>query len=151
VVVLIAVLIGGVFLVIGFDDEGSNTTDGIELGIESERDEEAEQAAEEGTTADPPASVPVFVANGSGVSGQALAVTEQLRAAGYTAPLDPGDAVPALATQVFFLPEQEAEALAVATALGLPADRVAAWPTPPPFAAPPEATVIVSVGPDLAG
>lgn len=149
-IIVLTVLIGGGLLLVGFETTGNNDLDLGGFGDDSS-DTTVPGAGEEGSTTTPPAEVAVYVANGSGVSGQALATTEQLRAAGYTAPLDPGDGAPALATVVYFLPDREAEAQGVATALGLTPDRVVAWPTPPPFAAPPEAMVIVQVGPDLAG
>jgi len=146
-VVMFAVLIGGALLVVGYDETARNDG-GIELGLAS--DDDSSETTVAGAAAATPDTVALFVANGSGVGGRALAVTEQLRTGGYTAALEPGDAVTTPTSQVFFLPGQEAAATAVATALGLGADRVVAWPTPPPFAAPPEATVIVQVGADLA-
>lgn len=154
VVLAVVAVAAGAFLFIGFDDARDRSR-GIELGIVSNDDGEQLEvpggADDPTATSVPAASIPVYAANGSGIGGQALAVTEQLRAAGFTGALVPGDATPALASQVFFLPERDAEGQAVATALGLAPDRVVAWPSPPPFEAPPQATVIVHVGPDLAG
>lgn len=154
IVIVVAVVVGAALLAFGFDSPGFS---GAPSGS---GDDEGEQTTD--TTAPPvtastapqggeaPAAVPVYVANGSGVSGKAGEVTEQLRGAGYTAALEPGNATATEITQVFFVPEWEAEAAAVAAALGLAADRAIAWPNPPPFEAPAEATVIVQVGTDLA-
>ncbi|OWY60851.1 hypothetical protein B7486_66945, partial [cyanobacterium TDX16] len=104
------------------------------------------------TGGEAPAAVPVYVANGSGVSGKAAEVTATLTSAGYTAALEPGNATATEISQVFYLPEWDVEAQAVATALGLAADRAVPWPDPPPFPdVPAEAQVIVQVGTDLAG
>jgi hypothetical protein len=152
-VIVVAVVVGGLILLLGFDDFGS--------GGPSVDTSSSEEEATTDTTAPPvtastvpaggeaPASVPVFVANGSGVQGKAAEITEQLRAAGYTAALEPGNAPATEISQVFFVPDWEEEAAAVAAALSLPADRAVPWPNPVPFEAPAEATVIVQVGTDL--
>jgi hypothetical protein len=150
VVVVLVLIIGGGFLAIGFDDQGSNDS-GIELGItddESSSDTTVPGAGE--ATGPDVATVPVYVANGTGVAERGAAVTEQLRSAGYTMTVDPGDAPVTGATAVYFSPEQEAAAQGVATTLGLGADRVVAWPEPPPFEAPFGPTVFVHLGSDLA-
>lgn len=149
VVVVIALLIGGGLLVVGFDDTGNN--DGIELGSDAD-DETTETTVPVTVAADaePPAAVPVYVANGSGAAGRGQAVTEQLRTVGYTIALEPGDIAATPTSQVFYLPDWDAEAQAVAVALGLGAERVAPWPEPPPFPPPFGGTVIVQLGADLA-
>jgi hypothetical protein len=152
VVIVLALLIGGALLVIPFDDSGRN--DGIELGGGAD-DDTAETTAPATAAvagdAEPPAAVPVYVANGSGAAGRAQAVTEQLRSVGYTTALEPGGDTGATPTsQVFYLPDWDAEAQAVAVALGLGAERIMAWPEPPPFPPPFGGTVIVQLGADLA-
>ena len=150
-VIVLALLIGGALLVIPFDDSGRN--DSIELGGGTDADTtETTVPVTVAADAEPPAAVPVYVANGSGAAGRAQAVTEQLRTVGYTAALEPGGDTAATPTsQVFYLPDWDAEAQAVAVALGLGTERVMAWPEPPPFPPPFGGTVIVQLGADLAG
>jgi hypothetical protein len=152
VLVVLAVLIGGAFLAIGFDD-GGDTTSGIELGGD---DDDGTSTTVPGAAQVPgapdPESVIVFVANGTGVAEQGAVIVEQLRTAGYTQTLDPGEGPPGPTTQVFFLPEQQPAANAVAAALGLSPAQVVAWPEPAPFeGAPFGSQVVVQAGGDLAG
>lgn len=82
------------------------------------------------------------------LSGVAGAGTEALQAAGYTNTLE-GDNTTAVATSaVLHAPGLEADAAAVATALGLPPTVVAPLPTPLPEGVPPEAQVAVVLGDD---
>jgi hypothetical protein len=155
VVVVVAVVVGALILAIGFDDFGSGSA-GIDTGSDTE--DATTDTTSPPVTASVPAeggrdiaTVPVYVANGSGVSGKAAEVTEQLRTLGYAAILEPGNATETAISQVYFLPDYQADAEAVATALSLPADRAIAMPNPVPFEGIPEgATVIVQVGTDLA-
>ena len=153
VVIGVAVVVGFLILQVGFDDSvpsSASNTDTSEQTTDTTAPPVTASTAPEGGR--DPAEVPVYVANGSGVSGKAAEITETLRAAGYTAALEPGNATATEISQVYYLPEWEAEAQAVATTLGLPVDRAIALPTPNPFEAPPaEATVLVQVGTDLAG
>ena len=92
----------------------------------------------------------MIVLNGTATSGVAKRVSDPLATAGYqTAP--PGNATADVeATQVFFGPGFEAEAAAVATAIGAPAGAVQPLPATPPGNIG-GAQVVVVVGPDLAG
>lgn len=103
-----------------------------------------------------PADVRVYALNGFGGSGVAGAATTQLGAAMYvTVPADnvPGDQQ-VQASAVYFTPGFDADAVAVATVLGL----AATVPTPLPTPLPPQvpggdvkgANVVVVLGPDYA-
>jgi hypothetical protein len=155
VVIAVAVVVGGLLLAVAYDDGGSG---GAAVSTDSGDDASTDTTAPEVTASTAPsggrepAQVPVYVANGSGAQGRAQAITDQLVAAGYTAALPPGNAAETDISQVFYLPEYDAEAAAVAAALSLGADRAVAMPNPPPFdGIPAEATVVVQVGTDLAG
>ena len=98
-----------------------------------------------------PSSVPVVVLNGVNVKKPiAGSAATTLKGAGYTnsTPKDAGTTVPA--STVYFQSGYEADAAAVAAALGLPAGEVQPLPSPPPPAIgnAGDAAVIVVVGPD---
>ncbi len=80
----------------GTDEEGSTTT----------------------TAANAPANVPVLVANGSGKTGVAATNATKLKTAGYTK-VDTGNAPTTAKSSVYYAPGAQADAQAVATALGL--------------------------------
>jgi hypothetical protein len=154
IVVVVAVVVGVILLAVGYDDAGIGSAN-IDAGSDS--DEQTTDTTVPPVTAttqpaggEAPADVPVYVANGSGVSGKAAEVTATLTNAGYTAALPPGNATTTEISQVFYLPEFDVEAQAVATALGLPTDRAVPWADAFPDV-PAEAQVIVQVGTDLAG
>jgi hypothetical protein len=153
VVIVVAVVVGGLLLAVAFDDSGSGG--GVDVSTDTE-DASTDTTAPEVTASTAPsggrepAQVPVYVANGSGVSGKAADITETLRAAGYTAVLEPGNATDTPISQVYYLPEWQAEAVAVAAALTLSADAAVVMPAEPPFPdIPADATVVVQVGTDL--
>jgi hypothetical protein len=155
VVIAVAVVVGGLLLAVAYDGGGSGG--GAAVSTDSGDDATTDTTAPEVTASTAPsggrepAQVPVYVANGSGAQGRAQAITDQLIAAGYTAALPPGNATETEISQVFFLPEYDAEAAAVAAALSLGADRAVAMPATPPFdGIPAEATVVVQLGTDLA-
>jgi len=155
IVIGVAVIVGFLLLQVGFDDSNPELDlsaaddDATDPATDTTQPQVTASTAPEGGD---PATVPVFVGNASGVSGAAGATTDQLRTAGYTAVLEPGNATTTTdISQVFFKAGADADAQAVATALGLPAEQVVALPEPPPFEAPPEnATVLVLLGTDLA-
>ena len=133
IVIVAAVVVGGLLLLVAFDDAGS----GGGVDVSTDTDEATTDTTAPPVTAstvpaggEDPAQVPVYVANGSGGQGRAAAVTEQLRGAGYAAALEPGNSPETQISQVYFLPEYEAEAAAVGAALSLGADRVVAMPNP---------------------
>jgi hypothetical protein len=101
----------------------------------------------------PPAEVPTIVLNDSGIAGAAGSYSDVLASLGFQLTNPDGanaDAAgDAAATVVYFAPGFEAEAAAVAVAIGAPDTAVAALPaTPPgPIAG---ASVVVVIGTDLA-
>ena len=99
-----------------------------------------------------PQEVKVLPTNGTAVKGVAGKARDALQGAGYNV-LAPTDAQKASASNVFFTSADfEREAQAVASALGLPATVVTAFPTaaPLPVADAKGANVVVVVGPELA-
>lgn len=96
-----------------------------------------------------PASVTVVVANGSGVSGLAGATTESLATDGFVT-LPATDALTSAAsTRVYFTPDNEGAAIAVAQALDLPPGVVAPLPASPPVSDVGAAQVVVVLGSDF--
>lgn len=151
VLILIAVVIGVVLLVRGYGEEGSLVSTG----------DDSEQAATT-TTVDPnattttappavrpPAEVTVMVANGAGVSGAAGNLQAQLQGDGYTQ-VETTNASPVTTTLVYYVEGAQAEAEALAAALGTDPAAVRVMPAEPP-ADPAGAELLVVLGPDLAG
>lgn len=97
----------------------------------------------------PPSEVKVLVANGSGVNGAAGGATDALEALGYVT-ATPANAERVPETIVYYTTGFEAEAEALAAAIGAGEDAV----TPMPAVAPVDdlqlANVLVHLGPDLA-
>ena len=160
-----AVLIGFLFLSKGFDNGGATidagelpTTDttvpsGVGTGTDSSTDS-TDVIAGTGTTQVPPASLPVYVANGSGVSGAAGVATTELAQAGYTAAIPPEGSAPTTPTTIVYYFEDattsyQADAQAVAAALGAQPTAVQPLPADPGFDIK-NAVVVVWLGPDLA-
>ncbi|MGH2474096.1 MAG: LytR C-terminal domain-containing protein [Candidatus Limnocylindrales bacterium] len=160
IVLLAAAVVLGLFLLRAIDDSSSSddistaTTDTTAANGEATDTTAAEDGGDTTTTAPlrQPAEIVVRVANVSGVSGAAGAKTEQLAAAGYqTVEATNGPEGQQLdATQVLFVDGFQGEAVALAEALGAPADGVAAMPAQPP-ADPGGAQLVVMLGTDLAG
>ena len=159
--VVVAVLIGLFLLREGLDTSEAVTTNSSDKGADSSDSSDASDSTDEGdgettpTTVATrlPADVPTIVLNDSGIAGAAGTYSDVLASLGYTltnpdgANADtPGDAP---ATIVYFAPGFDAEAAAVAAAIGAPATSVVALPaTPPgPIAG---ASVVVVIGTDLA-
>ena len=159
--VVVAVLIGLFLLREGLDtseavtssasDQGSDSSDSSDEGTDGTDSTETTTTT---VATRPPSEVPTIVLNDSGVPGAAGKYSDVLAAEGYqltnpdgaNADAD-GDAA---TTVVYFAPDFEAEAAAVATAIGAP-DTVVPTPlptTPPgPIAG---ASVVVVIGIDLA-
>ncbi len=98
------------------------------------------------TTTVPPSKVPVLVANGSGVQGQAATVSRQLSAGGWDV-IPPVNATATVATTgVYFVAGQSAAADAVAAALHLSPSVVAPFTTSVPVASAAGADVVVVIG-----
>jgi hypothetical protein len=142
VLVAVAVVIGLILLGSGLDDTGPLTVDTGEGDEEAAAngDEEEDPTTDTVLPSDvvDPSGIPVVVANGSGVSGAAGAVTELLIAAGYS-PGEPTDTtVPNAETPldtVYYIAEPtsfQAQAEQVAADLGLPPESVVPMPNPPP-------------------
>ena len=161
--VVVAVVIGLFLLRNGLDTSEAVTSDG---GRGSDSSDSADGGDDEGTdegtdgttttapTARPVGEVPTIVLYDSGVAGAAGKYSEALASAGYqltnpdgaNADAD-GDAA---VTLVYFAPDFEVEAAAVALAIGAPASVVpAALPTTPPGPIA-GASVVVVIGTDLA-
>ena len=162
--VVVAVVIGLFLLREGLDTSEAVTTNSSDRGSDSSDTSDSSDSTDEGgettTTTTPvrdPADVPTIVLNNSGVAGAAGAYSEVLAASGYqlTNPdganadeaSNPGDAA---TTAVYFAPGFEAEAAAVAVAIGAPDTVVPAeLPTTPPGPIA-GASVVVVLGTDLA-
>ena len=102
------------------------------------------------TTTTPPGRVPVLVANASGVTGAAAAVSNELQPGGWNL-LPPVNATARVSTSVvYYVAGFEAQAHAIATQLHLPASSVSPSTTADPVTTIGTAEVLVVVGPDLA-
>jgi hypothetical protein len=97
-------------------------------------------------TSVPPAQLKVLVANGTTTKGLAGKTVTTLKTKGYTSSTAT-DAPQTTTSQVYFVAGTEAEAKAVAAALGLPAARVAPMPGAPPVTVG-QNKVLVLLGPD---
>ena len=156
VLVAVAVVIG--LLLLRDDDSsttqvavGSDTAAEVDEGTvqpETDADDPAETTTS--TTAAPrdPAEVKVLVANGSGTNGAAGGTTDALEALGYVT-ATPSNAERVASTVVYYTTGFQAEAEALAAAIGAPPESV----TPMPAVAPVDdlqlANVLVHLGPDL--
>lgn len=156
ILVAVAVVIGVLLL---RDDDSSTTQVAVGSATAADVDDGTVQPDADGddtevtttsTTAPPrdPAEVKVLVANGSGVDGAAGGTTDALEALGYvTGTPDNAERVPT--TVVYYTTGFEAEAQALAAAIGASPESV----TPMPAVAPVDdlqlANVLVHLGPDL--
>ena len=133
----VAVVIGVVLLASGLDDSSVSVRSAQEeAGEDNVATDTGDDATDTTDTVVPsnvdPSAIAVIVANGSGVSGAAGAVTEQLIALGYN-PGTPTDATSEVPLDtVYFLPGSQESAERVATDLGLGPEAVLEMPTPPP-------------------
>lgn len=165
VLLVAAAVLGLVLLAYGFpdaDDVVSTATDGSIPVDDSGDASGADGGDPSGTTAPPttgsparpPAEVTVLVANGSGVPGAAGDFTGTLNSEGYvTAEPANADRKDYTTTTVYYVGEEQAEAAAVATVLGLDPAAVQPMPDPPPTEDGDlrNATVLVVLGTDQAG
>ncbi len=102
------------------------------------------------TTTVPPSRVPVLVANASGVTGAAAAVSNQLQPGGWSL-LPPVNATARVTTShVYYVAGFNAQADAVAGQLHLALTTVSPSTTADPITTIGTAEVLVVVGPDLA-
>ena len=159
VLVVVAVLIGLFLLRNGIDtsvstsgptgSDGSSSTDG-DTGTDSGTDAGSSTSSSV-VGARAPGQVPAIVLNGSGVQGAAKKYSTALLNKGYTALTNPdgGNATnTADVTSVFYGAGFEAEAAAVAVAIGAPPTSVAALGTSTPGTTS-GASVVVVLGKDL--
>jgi hypothetical protein len=136
----------------GGDDSAQETPDGSTDPGDGTDDTTTTTTAAE---VRPPAEVPTIVLNNSGVTGAAGVYSDALASAGFNLTNPDGDnagdnAGDRAVTAVYFVPGFEAEAAAVAAAIGAPETLVpAALPTPPPGNVA-GASVVVVLGTDLA-
>lgn len=154
--VVVAVVIGLFLLRNGLDTSETITNQpGVKSGTNGDSNGDSDGPDETTTTAPPavrpPAEVPTIVLNGSGVTGAAAAYSTSLAAAGYqltnpTGANADGDNV--ATTVVLFASGFEAEAAAVAAAIGAPTIVPEALPTVPPGQIA-GASVVVVLGTDL--
>lgn len=155
ILVAVAVVIGVLLL---RDDDSATTQVAVGSDTAAEVEDTGDDAPAEDADATttttteaprPAAEVKVLVANGSGVDGAAGGTTDALEALGYVTGT-PANAERVPATVVYFTTGFEAEAAALAAAIGAPEDAV----TPMPAVAPVDdlqlANVLVHLGPDLA-
>lgn len=149
VLIGVAVLIGFVLLLKGLDQEGGVVETGSPAR-ETTTTTVTAPAADQTTTTTlaprPPAEVNVLVANASGATGVAGANKAKLTAAGYTT-VETANAPTQTTSAVHFAPGWQAEADAVARALGIGASSVSPMPASPPVALD-GATVLVIIGSD---
>jgi hypothetical protein len=95
-----------------------------------------------------PADVKVKVVNATSTQGLATKTRDTLQSRGYTQ-VALGDApTPQLSSEIFYMAGAQADAQAVARALGLDPAAVKPMPEPPPVS-PGDATVLVMAGVDL--
>ncbi|MEO6121414.1 MAG: LytR C-terminal domain-containing protein [Acidimicrobiales bacterium] len=97
----------------------------------------------------PPAEVKVLTLNATDVRGAASRANDVVKKAGFNV-LAPTDGTRGAVTTVYFTPTYEAEAAAVAGALGVMTTSVQPVGVPPPIADLRGANVVVLVGADLA-
>ena len=154
-VVLVAVaVVLGFFVLRAIDDTGGGPTT-AEIEAANDTTESSGDATAESTdttaapAARPPGEVVVLVANASGVQGAAGAQSEAIAGGGYQV-LPAANAPEEVATtQVLATAGYEADAAALAAAIGAPATAVAGMPDPPPLDLT-GAHVLVLLGRDLA-
>jgi LytR cell envelope-related transcriptional attenuator len=156
VLVAVAVVIGVLLL----RDEDSATTQ-VAVGSDTAADVDSGTGidAEDGADADAtttttqplrnPAEVKVLVANGSGVDGAAGGATDELEALGYVT-ATPANAERVPATIVYYTTGFQAEAEALAAAIGAPPESVTQMLAVAPVDDLQLANVLVHLGPDLA-
>ena len=102
------------------------------------------------STSTPPGDLKIIVANGSNISGLAGRTKDQLAAASYTAVIATDATADAATSIVFYVAGYEADATAVAAALGMPPERLSPMPDPAnvPVASIEGVQVVIVLGPD---
>lgn len=157
--VVVAVVIGLFLLREGLDSSEAVTADPSDQGSDSSDAGDGSDEGDDGTTTTtvatrPPGEVPTIVLNDSGIAGAAGIYSDALLAVGYQLTNPDGANADtegnAATTIVHFAPGFEAEAAAVAAAIGAPDLVPSALPTTPPGPIA-GASVVVVLGTDLAG
>ncbi len=149
IVVVFALFIGFMLLWKGGGGAAEGTPENDLPGTTAPANTDVPTTVAPPATAVPPAELKVVVANGTTVKGLAGQTADQLKAAGFTASTAT-DATQnnVVTSQVYFVEGAEGDAQAVATAIGLPADRVVPIGATPPPVAVGDAKVVVIVGAD---
>ncbi len=162
VLVVVAVIIGFFMLAKGLDTESAIVD--LDTGDVVKPDDKPQetvpgQTVPDGTgptdsvltpTTRLAAEVAVLVGNGSGVSGAAGAVTEQLQPLGYKF-VEPSNAAQTPTTIIYYGEGYQADAEAIAASLGVDVANVKPMPEPaPPVDRIAEANVFIQLGPDKA-
>jgi hypothetical protein len=149
VLVLAALIIGGVLLAKGFGDDGGLVATGGSSDQVNDSGNQNEDVPTTETTEVPitAANVKVFVANASGKKGAAGNVAAVLTEQGFPAPTT-GNAASATATAIYVLPGDTGQGALVAADLGLDPAIVQPMPNPSPVTDLKGATVLVVIGTD---
>jgi LytR cell envelope-related transcriptional attenuator len=147
VLVGVAVLLGVLLLAKGFSDDGGFLAASTKSTTTTTTHHASSGGATTTTAPIDPATVHIFVANGSGTAQAAAKVAGVLAGKGYPAP-GTGNAPTTATTSVFYTAGHAAQAKVVADSLGLPATAVAPMPNPAPVADLGGATVLVVIGSD---
>jgi hypothetical protein len=143
-IIAAAILLGFVLLTSGFNSEGESaslevtTTLGPGTTIDRDAPPPTTSPSQSTTITAPPTTrapseLTLIVSNGSGKSGVAGTFATQLRAKGYTVK-DTANAAITATSNVFYVEAEgaQADAAALAEALGWPATSVAPMPSTPP-------------------
>jgi hypothetical protein len=154
-VVLVAVAaVLGFFVLRAIDDtDGGPTPEQVEAANDttsSSEDTADSTDTTAGPAARPPGEVVVLVANASGVQGAAAKQSEAIAGGGYQVLPAANAPSEVESTQVMAAAGYEADAAALAAAIGAPPESVMAMPEPPPLDLT-GAHLLVMLGPDLAG
>ncbi len=164
ILIFVALTLGAFLLWRGLDQDNGEIAAGDDVQVSDEGSATTVGGSTETTVGDTTttvagparsnAEVTVLVANGSGLPGAAGTVTDTVAAAGY-ATAEPSNADFVDSTTVYYVGSDEAEAIGVAAAIGLePVENpgvVQPMPDPAPVDDLRGATVLVVLGPDLAG
>lgn len=167
ILVLVAAVAVGFFLLLGTGSSGADSDAGpateptVDVNLDDDEttdDTTVDDVADTTTTTEPestglqPGEISVVVLNGGGIAGAAGSTTQTLADAGYQmgAAGNAAESPGVETTAVYFAEGFEAEATAVASVLGRPADVVAAMPEASPGPGAEAANVVVVLGQDVA-
>lgn len=159
ILVVVAVVLGAILLAaggtVGFDpdskgvDIGDNGSDGSEVTDTTVPTDGTTDTSEAPSATVPPAEVMVVVANGAGISGLASSTTAFLATQGYSSSTATDAPADVAATMVYFAEGFQPNAAALATLFSLPPEQVQPLPAEPVANdQPPEAAVVIVLGPD---